>query len=166
MDMIATTFDIAMFLSRGRACVQEVARCPPGSYSQRCDASVMALAARWRRRVGRKPSYGRFGRPYGRFIRPYGRFNRPFGRFKPPYGRFTRPYGSFNPRFECLVRRFQPSEPRLESSAQPFVPLVATVGWLKPRPARQPDRADARAPRGAVDPARSAAAATRRASTV
>jgi hypothetical protein len=44
MDMIATTFDIAMFLSRGGGCVQGIARCPPGSSAQRKGVERPALA--------------------------------------------------------------------------------------------------------------------------
>jgi hypothetical protein len=41
--MIATTFDIAMFLSRGGDCVQGIARCPPGSSAQRFALSRSAF---------------------------------------------------------------------------------------------------------------------------
>src|SRR5512134_1217398 len=40
MDMIATTFDIAMFLSKGRDCVQGIARCPPASSAQRSPSAA------------------------------------------------------------------------------------------------------------------------------
>jgi hypothetical protein len=35
MDMTATTFDIAMFLSMGADCVQVIARRPPGLSDER-----------------------------------------------------------------------------------------------------------------------------------